>query len=386
MAVRRRDEHGGPLQSAAPITGSLSAHLTYSATRDAIEFARPSRCRERQVGARRGLGGRWRRATARPPRPAGRRAGRPGGGARGAGRALADELLGEVRSRRRHRRRVARHREEPAACRVRPTSRRGRCDVHWGRCLPYGEGITYWPVTEIVKSAAGILQSDDRDDDCGEARSFLDSSRPTICDELRTIAAALSNLIGIPTTPRGTYTDQRDLARRAPLGDSPHRCSSSQHEQPTVVVFEDLHWAEPTLLELIAYIAADESTHRWHSSAPRGPSSPSVARLPSRSAGPRRTVELDTLDADRGRRPSSWGAAGDSGSPADAVRASTHRECRRQPALPRRDGPHAAATRGSSTSSGGGTRKATAAGSYELQGLISSRLDRLEPREKQTRP
>jgi len=35
--------------------------------------------------------------------------------------------------------------------------------VHWGRCLPYGEGITYWPVTEVVRSAAGLLQSDDRE-------------------------------------------------------------------------------------------------------------------------------------------------------------------------------------------------------------------------------
>ena len=33
--------------------------------------------------------------------------------------------------------------------------------VHWGRCLSYGEGITYWPVIEILKDAAGILHDDD---------------------------------------------------------------------------------------------------------------------------------------------------------------------------------------------------------------------------------
>src|SRR5215216_3430625 len=38
-----------------------------------------------------------------------------------------------------------------------------RCTVRWGRCLSYGEGITYWPITEIVKSAAGIMRSDDRE-------------------------------------------------------------------------------------------------------------------------------------------------------------------------------------------------------------------------------
>src|SRR5215213_9857400 len=31
------------------------------------------------------------------------------------------------------------------------------CDVYWGRCVSYGEGITYWPIEEIVREAAGIL-------------------------------------------------------------------------------------------------------------------------------------------------------------------------------------------------------------------------------------
>ena len=70
---------------------------------------------------------------------------------------------------------------------------------------PYGEGITYWPVTEIVKSAAGILQSDDRATIAGRLDDFLKTLPTDDLDELRTIAAALSNLIGIPTTPRGTY-------------------------------------------------------------------------------------------------------------------------------------------------------------------------------------
>ena len=36
----------------------------------------------------------------------------------------------------------------------------GEADVLWGRCLSYGEGITYWPVEEILEGAAGILKSD----------------------------------------------------------------------------------------------------------------------------------------------------------------------------------------------------------------------------------
>src|SRR5204863_93670 len=77
-------------------------------------------------------------------------------------------------------------------------------------------------------------------------------------DELRTIASALSNLIGIPTTPRGTYTtseiSQAELhwgIRRA--------LQILAREKPTAVIVEDLHWAEPTLLELISYVLGEEA-------------------------------------------------------------------------------------------------------------------------------
>jgi class 3 adenylate cyclase/tetratricopeptide (TPR) repeat protein len=133
----------------------------------------------------------------------------------------------------------------------------GPFDVHWGRCLSYGEGITYWPITEIFKSAAGILRTDDRETSSARLDTFLSELATEDLDELRTIASALSNLIGIPTTPRGTYVtseiSQGELhwgIRRA--------LQLLATMKPTAVVVEDLHWAEPTLLELISYTLADE--------------------------------------------------------------------------------------------------------------------------------
>ena len=103
--------------------------------------------------------------------------------------------------------------------------------VHWGRCLPYGEGITYWPVTDVVKSAAGILQSDDRETIAGRLDDFLKTLPTDDLDELRTIAAALSNLIGSPTTPHGTYAPRR--SRRASCtGESVACCSCSRQRSP----------------------------------------------------------------------------------------------------------------------------------------------------------
>ncbi len=134
----------------------------------------------------------------------------------------------------------------------------GRFAVHRGKCLSYGEGITYWPVMEIFKSAAGILQSDDRETIAARLDAFLGAMPTEDLDELRTIASAISNLIGIPTTPRGTYAtgeiSQAELhwgLRRAL-----HLMAA---EKPTVVVIEDLHWAEPTLLELLSSILVEEA-------------------------------------------------------------------------------------------------------------------------------
>ena len=133
-------------------------------------------------------------------------------------------------------------------------------DVHWGRCLPYGEGITYWPMTEIVKSAAGILQSDDRNTIVQKLDGFIDRLPTQDLDDLRTIAAALSNVIGIPMTPRGTYA-AGEIAQAELHWGLRSAAQLLAARRPTVFVFEDLHWAEPTLIELLNYLVASERRH-----------------------------------------------------------------------------------------------------------------------------
>src|SRR5207237_728803 len=110
-------------------------------------------------------------------------------------------------------------------------------DVHWGQCLSYGEGITYWPIAEIFKSAAGILQSDDRDTSQERLGAFLSALATAGLDELRTIGPALSHPIGMPTTapraragrpnPRAsggpTARDGTGLAHARGGGHSPRR-------------------------------------------------------------------------------------------------------------------------------------------------------------------
>ncbi len=170
----------------------------------------------------------------------------------------------------------------------------GRFAVHRGKCLSYGEGITYWPVTEILKSAAGISQSDNHEASAAKLGSFLERLPTDDVDELRTIASALSNLIGIATTPRGTYAvheiSQSELhwgIRRA--------LQLLASDRPIAVVIEDLHWAEPTLLELIAYFAADDVDAPLVLVCTARPELEDVAPGFLGSEGRRTTVELETL-------------------------------------------------------------------------------------------
>ncbi|MFL5946927.1 MAG: ATP-binding protein [Gaiellaceae bacterium] len=169
-----------------------------------------------------------------------------------------------------------------------------RCDVHWGRCLSYGEGITYWPVVEIVKSVAGIRQSDDRETIATRLDAFLENLPTEDLDELRTIASALSNLIGIPTTPRGTYTTSEISQAELHWGIR-RMVQLLAEERPTVVVIEDLHWAEATLLELISYLAGGEGDAPIAVVCTARPEIDDVAPGFLSSDGRRRTVELQTL-------------------------------------------------------------------------------------------
>jgi class 3 adenylate cyclase/tetratricopeptide (TPR) repeat protein len=127
----------------------------------------------------------------------------------------------------------------------------------WGRCLPYGEGITYWAVTEILKGAAGILQSEGPEQISKKLGALLEEIGEGKLDELRTMAAAASNILGVATTPRGTYSATEIMQAELHWGIR-RILQLLARRRPLMLVFEDLHWAEPTLIELVRYIAEDE--------------------------------------------------------------------------------------------------------------------------------
>jgi class 3 adenylate cyclase/tetratricopeptide (TPR) repeat protein len=108
---------------------------------------------------------------------------------------------------------------------------RGTARVLSGRCLPYGEGITFWPLVQIV----GALGSDE-----GVREALAGAEDAAVVSE-RVLGAVGS---GAAISPGGElfWAFRRLLEELA-------------RKQPLVVVVEDIHWAEPTLLDLLEYLA-----------------------------------------------------------------------------------------------------------------------------------
>jgi len=123
-----------------------------------------------------------------------------------------------------------------------------------GRCLSYGEGITYWPVAELVRQAAGIADTDPPAEAVARLRRLLTDDRRGPGDppgspeerEREHIAARIAQLIGLEARPgpaeEAAWAFRRLLELLAGRG-------------PLVVVLDDLHWAEPGLLDLVEQVA-----------------------------------------------------------------------------------------------------------------------------------
>ena len=112
-----------------------------------------------------------------------------------------------------------------------------------GRSLPYGEGMSYWALGEMVKAEAGILESDA----APVAESKLRETVARVCSEqeIEWLRTMLQPLVGIAEDAFGGDRRAEAFAawRRFVEG--------LAAERPTVLVFEDLHWADDGLLDFI---------------------------------------------------------------------------------------------------------------------------------------
>src|SRR5438034_72446 len=104
-----------------------------------------------------------------------------------------------------------------------------------GRCLPYGEGVTYVALRDIVQQALG--------DDPAEALVSLLAEET----DAKRVAGAVNALLGL--VPASVALEEAFWGVR-------RLCETLARTRPLVLVFEDVHWAEASMLDLIEYVAA----------------------------------------------------------------------------------------------------------------------------------
>jgi class 3 adenylate cyclase/tetratricopeptide (TPR) repeat protein len=105
-----------------------------------------------------------------------------------------------------------------------------------GRCLPYGRGITFWPLIEIVRQAAGIADSDPPDVATTKIAALIEE--PDVRAKVASAVGLEASDYPISELFWGARKLAEELARRRPL----------------VLEFDDIHWAETTLLDLVDHL------------------------------------------------------------------------------------------------------------------------------------
>ena len=116
-----------------------------------------------------------------------------------------------------------------------------------GRCLPYGEGVTFWALGAIVKAQAGVLESDSAQE-AGERLAACVAGLVEDPSEREWIRGRLAPLIGLAEwQPEGIDRAESFSAWRRFL-----EAIASIH--PVVIGIEDLHWADSPLLDFLEHV------------------------------------------------------------------------------------------------------------------------------------
>ena len=114
--------------------------------------------------------------------------------------------------------------------------------VTWrqGRCLPYGEGVTFWALSEIIKAQAGILDSDD----VTTVESKLEDVLPE-GEDAAWLRQRLRPLLGLEAS---------QASREENFAAWRYFLESVADDGPAVLVLEDLHWAGEAMLAFVEHL------------------------------------------------------------------------------------------------------------------------------------
>ena len=120
-------------------------------------------------------------------------------------------------------------------------------DVWWhrGRCLSYGAGVAYWALAEMVRMRCGILEDEEPASARAKLQDAITQHLPD-AEERRWVEPRLSHLLGLE---EGTPGDQENLFSAWRI-----LFERLAEQAPTVLVFEDMQWADDGLLDFLEYM------------------------------------------------------------------------------------------------------------------------------------
>ena len=123
---------------------------------------------------------------------------------------------------------------------------------HRGRCLPYGEGVTFWALAEMVRTRAQIVEGEDTASQREKLHAAVEESIAD-ADERRFVEPRLAHLLGLEEHAQwereNLFSAWRLFYERL------------AEEMPTVLVFEDMEWADAALLDFIEHLVDWSRNH-----------------------------------------------------------------------------------------------------------------------------
>jgi class 3 adenylate cyclase/tetratricopeptide (TPR) repeat protein len=109
-----------------------------------------------------------------------------------------------------------------------------------GRCLPYGEGITYWPVAEAVRDALDVQAFDAPDDVVSRLAEAVGDD-----EHAASISGRVAEILGVGESAGAAEETPWAVRRFLEL---------LADDRPLVALWEDMHWAEPAFLDVVDHI------------------------------------------------------------------------------------------------------------------------------------
>ncbi len=127
-------------------------------------------------------------------------------------------------------------------------------DVAWhrGRCLAYGDGVTYWALAEMIRMRAGIAEGES----AATARPKLDAALESTVEDAEERAWIRLRVFQLLSLEAPSDLDQAELFAGWRLF-----FERMAERDPVVLVFEDMQWADAPLLEFVAYLLEWSRNH-----------------------------------------------------------------------------------------------------------------------------